>query len=373
MTGNFSSVEPGSRHAPFGYGRSWGASSEEGLPEEADGVGRFPSQEQGDDEDPFGQGRVLEVRAESGRDALVESEVIADTPGAAGATFLVEDAGTATVPEIHPKELGDRLGVVVFDEGFGGVHERPAPLAPAITQVAIFGGREREVRVEAAQFQEVGPAAADVVAGEKGGGAARWIEVLVDEVEDELVDAGLAVGVGAIPGVAADHGMGVGFHSAGQGLDPVRGRHAIVVREEEDPGLTAAGSELARDGRTGVLLVDDPEPEGRREASGVDSEGFGAAIIHQQDFERRMIQGLPAECGKAAGCGLGPASAGNDDLDANTQTAFERLPEWGAAVHGAVGSIRPGMRTACRRWATLGWRDRWGWTERSVPRNRSTK
>ena len=256
--------------------------------------------------------------------------------------------------------------------GFGGVHERPAPLAPAITQVAIFGGREREVRVEAAHFQEVGPAAADVVAGEKGGGAARWIEVLVDEVEDELVDAGLAVGVGAIPGVAADHGMGVGFHSAGQGLDPVRGRHAIVVREEEDPGLTAAGSELARNGRTGVLLVDDPEPEGRREASGVDLEGFGAAVIHQQDFERRMIQGLPAERGKAAGCGLGPASAGNDDLDANTQTAFERLPEWGAAVHGAVGSIRSGMRTACRRWATLGWRDRWGWTERSVPRNRST-
>ena len=32
----------------------------------------------------------------------------------------MEDAGTATVPEIHPKELGDRLGVVVFDEGFGG-------------------------------------------------------------------------------------------------------------------------------------------------------------------------------------------------------------------------------------------------------------
>jgi hypothetical protein len=54
-----------------------------------------------------------------------------------------------------------------------------------------------------------------------------------------------------------------------------------------------------------------------------------------------MIQGLPAEGGQASGCGLGPASAGYDDQDAQMDAA-KLTDVWGGSPwwHGALGSER---------------------------------
>lgn len=168
-------------------------SPETGFPREACGVGELPGNEQCDDAEPFGQGGFTETGSHAGRDALVEAKVIADTPCTPRLALFVKDPGTPAIPEIHAQELRDRLEVVVIHNGIRGRHERPAPTAPTVAQVAVLGGGEWEIEVESAQFEEVGSAAPDVVAGENGGGAAGRIEVLVDEIEDELVDAGLAV------------------------------------------------------------------------------------------------------------------------------------------------------------------------------------
>lgn len=327
-------------------------SSETGLPEEACGIGQLPREEQSDDAEPFGQGGLPETGSDARRDALMEAEVIADTACTPGDAFLVKDAGTPTIPEIHAQELRDRLEVVVIHEGFRGEYERPAPMTPTVAQVAVLGGREWEIEVESAQFEEVGSAAGDVVAGEKSRGAARWVEVLVDEVEDELVDAGLAVRVGAIPGLAADQGMRMAFDSAGHVLDPIRRWHAVVVGEEEDLRLAGTGSELAGPCGSGLLLVGDSELEGWREAPRVDRERLRAAVIHQQHFKQGMIQGLPAEGRQASGCGLGATPAGNDDL--NAQTGVKKLPEVRGRSRWSVAIRRPGGGEVSRLSGSIG-------------------
>ena len=248
------------------------------------------------------------------------------------------------VPEIHAQELRDRLEVVVVHDGFRDVNQRPAPMAPTVAQIPVFGRGEREIEVEPAQLEEIGSTTADVVAGENGGEAAGRVEVLVDEIEDQLIDAGLTVRGGAIPRGATYQCVRVSLDGPGHVPDPIRRWDAVVVGEEKDFRLAGEGSVLARPGGAGLFLVGDPEAEGWREAARVDREGFRAAVVDQQDFKPRMIQGLQAECGQASGCRLWPASAGNDDQDAQEggRQSARRLA-WESMVACSVG-----MRGATR-------------------------
>lgn len=215
----------------------------------------------------------------------MKGEVVADAPCTPCEALFVEDPCAPAIPEIHAEELCDRLVVVVLHEGFRDVDERPSPVAPTVAQVAVLGRRQREIEVESAQFEEVGSPAADVVAGKNGGRATGRVEVLVDEVEDQLVDAGLTVRGRAIPGGAANQGARVDFDGPGHLLDPIRRWNAVVVGEKEDFRLTGMGSGLARPCGAGLFLVGDLEAEGGRKAARVDREGFRAAVIDQQDFK----------------------------------------------------------------------------------------
>ena len=232
-----------------------------------------------------------------------------ESPRIARGRESAADERTSPVVEVLAQERREIERMAVLHDGVRSRNQADADPPALRAEVAVFAGCEGKADVEAADRVEGRAGQREIVRREE---RSALSEEVIDHVHDELMARlGAEVRGETVQHATTEDGIGCAREGRRELREPMRAREAIVVREREIVEPRSSGSGVARTGRPGVLLCDEPDVEAtakRRERIG-DALRVRGAIVDDDHLPRvarvvlsgQRVQALAEPGGAGAG------------------------------------------------------------------------